>query len=283
MKSELIEGNEFSKLLKYLESKNNSAKNVKIEKSSFKDFEDIPTIKRFKRKPSKGFDVSRFESLMVKKLEEAHNRILNYERPYISVTELCGCLRKSYFFRLKYKETNSFVFPYLDLINYIGNKVHSYVLNLYGYDEIEKNILSEKYKVKGRCDAVSNKNILVELKTDDTNKFYKRKTYVKQHYYQSLIYSYILNTEHNYNIQTITLVYFLRNLKDAIPFDLEVDNKLAKSFLDNALLLRNCINKREIVDPINSTEGECVFCPYKEICKKSNTITEKNNEPVFLL
>lgn len=283
MNSELLEGNEYSKLLEYLKLQNKLVKNkIEVKENNFKEFADIPTVKPFKRKTSIGFNVSKFESLMTNILKESNEKLLNYKKPYISVTELCGCLRKSYFFRLKYKETNPYIYPYLDLINCVGNKVHEYVLNLYGYKEVEKTIISEKYKVKGRCDAV-NENILIELKTDDENKYYKRKSYVKQHYYQSLIYSYILNTEYNYNIQTITLVYVLRNLKDIIPFDLKVDNKSAKSFLDNALKLRECINKKELIDPINSTEDECKFCTYKNLCKNNEVKNKKDNEPVFLL
>jgi len=277
--------NEFSKFLKYLES--NRTEKLKSN-DNFQKFLDLDTNiintkqeKIVSNRKSKGFDVDKFESIMISLLKSEHEKLLNYERPYISITELCDCLRKSYFFRLKYKEEDVYIYPYLGLINKVGNEVHRYILNTYGYNEIEQNVISEKYKVKGRFDAVQDKQILIEIKTYDNEKFKIKNNYEDQHYLQSSIYSYILNTEHGYNIKTITLVYVLRNLKTIIPFDLEVNNKRAKRILDNSLLLQNHIKEHILIDPINSNEETCKYCPYKKICKiEQDKLKDKS---VFLL
>ena len=52
---------------------------------------------------SVGFDVNAFEQIMRQKLIEEYKKIQTYERPYISVTEICSCLRAGYYNRLKYK------------------------------------------------------------------------------------------------------------------------------------------------------------------------------------
>ena len=220
---------------------------------------------------SKGFDVDKLESLMRMKLVEEHKKLQSYERPYISVTELFSCLRKSYYNRLKYVvDLNSqYSFSYLYLINKIGSEIHDVIQQLYDFTDIEKTIISEKYHVKGRIDATK-ENCLVEIKTIDDTKFkYK---YIDDHYHQGLVYAYILNTEYGYSIDTITIVYILRNLKKIVPFDTEYNVELSKKFLSFGPLLYNSILKKKVPEPINATAEQCKYCNYKKYCR--NDVTE---------
>jgi len=251
---------------------------------------DIPPVKTISNN-SVGFDINKFESLMRSKLIDEQKRLQSYERPYISVTELCQCLRKSYYNRLKYPVdlNKQYSFPYLYLINHVGNSIHSFIQSLYDFTETEKTIVSEKYGVKGRIDGLRD-SFLLELKSIDKDKF--KNTYIQDHYNQAVIYSYILNSEYSYEIKTITLVYVIRNCKKIIPFDLSINDELAINFLNRALELKSCITKKIVIDPIGATKDCCTYCVYKKFCEKDESKIKKpfelsdiknKDKPVFLM
>jgi len=220
-------------------------------------------------KSSGGFDVRKFEALMRAKLVDDHKRMQSYERPYVSVTELYQCMRKNYYARMKYQidVKSQYRFSYLYLINKVGDLVHDIFQTIYDFSETEKTVVSEKFKVKGRVDALREGN-LYEFKTIDPEKF--KNKYVPEHYIQGLIYSYILNTEYNYNIDQITIVYILRNLKKVIPYDLPYDPDLAKTYLKHATLLHKAITSQSVPEPVNSTDTQCKYCPYIDYCKQDS-------------
>jgi len=250
---------------------------------------DIPLTKTMRN--SKGFDVFKFESLMRSKLVDSHKRTQSYERPYISVTELYSCVRKSFYTRMKYQiniETQ-YQFSYLYLINEVGNTVHQSIQNLYDHTEVEKTILSEKYKVKGRVDGIRDRFIL-EYKTIERAKF--TGNYIEAHYIQGNIYAYILNTEYNYDIDTITLVYVMRDLKKVVPFDLPLDMNNAKTYLMRAPIILKSIESKQVPDPIGTDEEQCTYCPYIKYCEKDQTnivqpfkkkLKKNKRKSVFLL
>ncbi len=296
---------EYEELLNYLEKNKKSTKpkskldlsrqkaqtNTKklIEECSEQINSDIPQYST--NTSTKGFDVKRFESLMRAKLIDEHKRLQSYERPYISVSELCSCIRKSYYSRLRYPidVKEQYRFAYLYLINQVGDRVHEIFQSIYDFSEVEKTVVSEHYRVKGRVDAIRER-FLYELKTIDVEKF--KGKYLREHYLQGLIYAHILNNEYNYNINIITIVYVLRNLKSIRPYDLQYDPKVAESLLQVALTLRSSIEKKIVPDPINSTEEQCRFCLYKKFCKEdecknvnraTDSKKQKESEAVFLL
>ena len=213
-----------------------------------------------------GFDVKAFEQMMRQKLIEEYKKIQTYERPYISVSELTTCSRSVYYYRLKYKVDikKKFKFAYLYLIQRVGNEIHKVVQELYNFNEIEKTIVSELYKVKGRVDGIR-ESYLYELKSIDEDKF--KGKYVEEHYQQALVYAYILNTEYDYNIKKITIVYFMRNLKKVVPFDLPLDDSLAKSLLERAHVLKPSIEKSEVPDPVGANDEQCHWCPFRTYCE----------------
>ena len=213
-----------------------------------------------------GFDVQAFEQMMRQKLIEEHKKIQTYERPYISVTELTMCSRSVYYNRLKYTVDlkKKFNFSYLYLIQRIGNEIHTIVQGLYNFNESEKTIVSEAYQVKGRVDGIR-ESYLYELKSIDESKF--KGKYIDEHYQQALIYAYILNTEYDYKIKKITIVYFMRNLKKVVAFDLPVDDSLAKSLLERAHVLKSSIEKTEIPDPIGANDEQCHWCLFRSYCE----------------
>ena len=262
--------NEYNKLSNYLDfhkktSKDRRIKNPiedkkhrKVRDQTKKLLEDsqihsyIPEhVKR-----SLGFDIKKFESLMRSRLIDSYKRMQSYDRPYISVGELYTCSRQNYYNRLRYPIDikQLFKFSYLYLIQKIGDEIHSLVQELYDFTEIEKTVVSEGYKVKGRIDGIRD-IYLYEIKSIDVDKF--ENEYKKEHYLQANIYAYILNTEYEYNIKKVVIVYVLRNLKRVIPFDLPVNTNLAKSLLERAPLLHSALSKREVIDPFGATKEQC--------------------------
>lgn len=282
--------NEYEKLLNYLEKqtqrksptkgvqKKKVEKKIEVETSETQKLLEDSKIhsyipgKVFQKVPeSKGFNIKRFESLMRGKLIEEHKKSQSYERPYISVSELTNCLRQCYYYRMRYPVNLNqlYNFPYLFLMQKVGNKIHSLVQEVYGFSETEKTVVSEKYKVKGRVDGIQ-ESFLYEIKSLDANKIVNE--YIKEHYLQGLIYVYILNTEYEYEINTITIIYVKRDLRTIIPFDLPVDYKLAESLLNRAPILKSALETRQIPDPFGSTKDHCKYCLFKNQCKEDKPI-----------
>jgi len=297
-----LQSNSYADLLKYLEDetnktssiKKNNVKKIEKEKVSIntkqliKDsLEGVYSDVKFNTSPvstSRGFVVKDFESLMRAKLIDEHKRMQSYERPYISVTELFNCLRKNYYTRKKYKinVVSQFNFSYLYMINKVGNTVHDLIQDLYDHTEVEKPVISEKYKVKGRVDGIRS-NFVLEYKTIDESKF--KGKYIPNHYWQGIIYAYILNSEYGYKIDTITIVYIIRNLKRIIPFDLPLDNNKAINFLEIAPTLIHCLENDIVPDKVNSDKEQCHWCQYKSYCKQEKQLDTEIKKPksVFLL
>jgi len=301
----MYNNNEFDRLLEYLESQNleriskktetNKSKNIEVKKPQIerkielvsekteKSIEEsrvnniiYPETPQSISSTSKCFDILRFESLLRSKLIDEYKKLQSYERPYISVGELFNCLRSNYYSRLRYQVDikEQFKFAYLKILQEVGNSVHSVVQSTYDFSETEKTVVSEKYKVKGRLDALK-ENFLYEIKTLEEKKL--EENYKLTHYYQGLIYSYILNTEYNYNIDTVVLIYFYSDNLKKRPHvvDVPINNELAIMFLEKAILLQSCINKKEVPDVIGASVDQCKFCLYKNYCIKDDSKTEK--------
>ena len=296
--------NEYEKLLKYFESQNTKAAPKKS--STQMQFEKVDTLKKVKQRikkskkpdkkeevttntkklleesqideyigipshrknlPSKGFDVSQFESLMRSKLIEEYKTRQSYERPYISCGELYVCMRQVYYSRKRYQINVSaqYRFSYLYLIQKVGNVIHDIFQELYNFTEVEKTIVSEKYKVKGRVDAIQERH-LYEIKSIDPDKYDGK--YQEVHFIQSNIYAHILTTEYDHKIENISLIYVLRNLKKVYVFDLKVDHDLAKEYLERGPVLLKALDNNQIPEPIGATKDQCKYCSYKKYCEK---------------
>jgi len=294
---------EFDELLDYLETYNNkklfnkSYKKVKQEKQvalndvKIDDYKNIhsdvqPVFSKNKVNfiSSNGFDIERFHKLCNDKLRLEFEASKNYERPYFSVTELIQCLRQTYFQRMKYDIDINSMFTYgnLLLIQEIGKEIHNIVQSIYdGFEETEKVVIDEIFKVKGRVDAVT-KNFVYEFKSIDDEKY--KNTFEEKHFIQGCIYSYILNKFYNCNIDIITIVYFPRSLKKIYSFDVKYDEKIALKYMNYATILKEAIKLEKIPEISEFNLETCKFCSYKKYCNKEKEIQIKdNNEPVFLL
>ena len=213
--------------------------------------------------------------MMRSKLIEEHKKSQSYERPYISVSELTNCLRQCYYYRMRYPVNLNKMhqYPYLYLIQKVGNKIRDVIQSLYNFTETEKTIVSQKFQVKGRVDGI-HESFLCEIKSIDIDKF--KNKYIKEHYLQAIIYAYILNAEYAYKIEIITIIYVMRNLKRIVPFDLPVDHKLAESLLSRAPILKSALDTLQVPDPFGANQEHCKYCLYKKQCKedKCNEIAQ---------
>ncbi|RLF57673.1 MAG: hypothetical protein DRN27_07320 [Thermoplasmata archaeon] len=237
-----------------------------LEEATIDDFKDLPTVHINKGNQSKSFDVIKFESMMRSKLVEEYKTRQSYERPYISVSELYVCMRQNYYVRKRYQSDikSQFRFAYLYLIQKIGHVIHEIFQDLYNFDEVEKSVVSEKYKVKGRLDAVKGK-VIYEIKSIDPTKF--KGVYIKEHLFQGIIYAYILIKEYGYEIDNITIIYILRDLKTIRAFDVKIDMALAESFLMRGPILLSAIEENVVPETIGATKKQCQWCPYKKFCE----------------
>ena len=271
-----MSSNQYEKLVEYLQSQERQVTSTNkhfrkttfetkdlIDKSGFHtiSFQQLP-------KSTNGFDVSKLESLMRSKLIEQFTKSQEFERPYISVTEICTCLRKSYYVRKKYPVDlkQMFSFPYLYLIQRVGESVHKIIQEIFDFTEVEKTIISKKYQVKGRVDAISD-NVLYEIKTVDSVKFDSKKK-PTDFYNQANVYAHILNSEYDYSISIITIVCVSRNLKEVFPYDFTVNRKSAEVILTRALILKSCLENDNIPDPYGATKKECDYCNYRNYCQQ---------------
>jgi CRISPR/Cas system-associated exonuclease Cas4 (RecB family) len=203
-------------------------------------------------------------------------------------------MRQVYYSRKRYQINVSaqYRFSYLYLIQKVGNVIHDIFQELYNFTEVEKTVVSEKYKVKGRIDAIQGTGIY-EIKSIDADKYDGK--YQTVHYIQSNIYAHILTTEYDHRIDNISIIYVLRNLKKVYVFDIEVDHDLAKEYLKRAPVLLKALDNNQIPEPIGATNEQCKYCSYKKYCEKDGytkivppylekkVAKEKKKESVFLI
>ena len=271
----------FSKLIGYLNNCEINTKKAK-EKNSFKSYQKNNIIKD----NNIGFDVKRFESLVNSNIINDSNRLTPYNELYISVDELISCLRKCYLQRKKtYVDQKN---PYLFLAKNIENKIRKLIQEIYDFTEIEKNIISEKYKVKGKVDGIKNNNLcMIKIINND------RDDYIEKHLVEANIYANILNEEYRHKINNLTLIYIPRSLTKIKTFDIKYDSKKSIKYLNYGLLLKESIDQNFIPDDIGKTEEQCLCCPfknnpckdfYRKIIKNNIEKTEeKEDKTVFLI
>lgn len=238
------------------------------------------------------FNVEKFKTLMRKKLITNYYRIREYKRPYISVTEILSCLRKSYYERMKYTVNDSdlFNFPQLLLIQEVGNKVHDLVSENYDFDEVEKVLKSENFKLKGRVDAIKNSTIF-EIKTVDPSEFKQIQKIRENDYNQGIVYGYILNNDYGYNISSLEVIYISRDLKNFIVLKSNIDVNTGKDIVDRSLELYECLKlSKPPLSYYDSNDNECKYCPFKKNCKsedneklKDDNVKKKSKVNTFVL
>lgn len=241
---------EYSKLLDYLEREKNKNKNEK-----FISEKKPKQVAQEKKSEGPSFKIHLLEQLLVKKLKREQESYKSYSRPYISVGELLTCSRKCYFSRKGF-ESETEVFPYLPFYQVIGIAVHELIQTTYNFKEIEKTVKSEKFKVKGKADAVDN-TVVYEIKTSSPS---------EQDFHQAMIYGYILNLEYSYRISSVEVIYVNLPPKQIRVEEAILDNTIAIKYLKKSEELRKALSESK---PPQKDENFCKWCEYKNICNKT--------------
>ena len=219
-----------------------------------------------------GFDSKRFNTLLKSKILEDSLGTSDYQKPYFSVDEICSCIRKTFYERLQFPPdmSKTFLQPFKFVSKIAAVKVEEIVKKVYDFDEVNKVVVSEKFRIKDRVDAI-NKDCLVKLFLEAE----RQTEYKVDDYYKSVILAYILNTEHDYNIKHVTLVYFYNNFSESSSFDIVVKQKIAESYLTRPTALVSWIQKKVTPDPYGSDINQCNDCPYISFCEKDDTVEVK--------
>lgn len=260
---------------------NNQTESSKTKLNDYKNL-DINQYTN-KKSPSSSknteFDINEFKAKLRQKLINKYYKTREYNRPYISVTEILYCLRKAYFERMKYSvnESELFNFPQLLLIQDVGNKVHDIFQEYYNFDEVEKVLKSEEYKLKGRVDAIKN-NTVFELKTVDPFEFNSINKIRDNDYKQGIVYSTILKEEYNYQINNLEVIYISRDLKNINVFKKDIDFKFSKEIMEKAKELHNCLLKSKVpFAEYDKNVDECKYCTFKKYCKSITNNEDENS------
>jgi hypothetical protein len=205
--------------------------------------------------------------------EEIYKRT-TYQKKTVNAYDLVGCIRKVYYAIKGVEERpapNSY--PYGELVTSMGNAVHDILQKRLPSDSNELKIkISDAYDIviNVRSDILWNPEVVVEIKTKDI----APKTAEPEHVVQAMIYAYLLNKYHNYNIQLVQVLYVARGKVDISIIDvpitpdymLKVGNKIEK-FTSS---LMTYVDK-DVPPPMDHqyvTTKACVFCNYKHECQK---------------
>lgn len=289
--------NEYEKLLNIIdEDKKNSKKDPIVKKDSNKseaepkskidDYKKLninndyvtKSSNNFNNSKNTEFDLNIFKSNLRKKLISDYYKIREYERPYISITDILSCIRKVYYERMKYnpEEGKLFTFPQLKLINEVGNTIHDNIQNNYEFDEKEKVLKSEKYKLKGRVDAIKNKTVF-EIKSVEPKEF-PLKEIRQRDYDQGIIYGHILKYDYGYDVNQIEVIYVSRNLKDIQILKTKIDFKRAEKIMEKSIELYECLKISKSPHLYDKPEDECKFCQFNKYCKVEKNINLSEDE-----
>jgi hypothetical protein len=195
-------------------------------------------------------------------------------RPYIRPSEISDCELKIFFDRCNYpKDKNIEIkYPYAQMMADIGSILHLYIQILYPFDKTEIDFYDKDIKVKGKVDGVIG-NTIIEIKT--VSDLYWES---QDHIDQALIYSFILN-KNDYNIDSFEIAKLHRNLKEYKVLHYDYNNPKIQGRLRFLLSkIKKVLDSIEMKDPLflERDYNKCVFCPFKEECKK---LKNKENKP----
>jgi hypothetical protein len=157
----------------------------------------------------------------------------------------------------------------------MGQAIHNVVQKAYDFDDINVTMISDKYKLKGKADAVKYP-ILYEFKTVDEAKF---QSFNIEHVKQAYVYAQLSKEVLGKEIKIVCLVYFFRDNIRKTPFcyDFVFDDKaekIAKDLIIKSLIVRNAIDSKVVPSTNGASEEECKWCQFKNYC-----INEKDFTP----
>ncbi len=231
-----------------------------------------------------GFDLDAFNKIMQSELIVNYQKHQSFSHPNISFGECVSCIRQQYYKRKKYPLNleRLFSFSCLFLIHEVDDFLLSLIQKTYKFEEINKYITGKNYAVRGNVHAVDKSSgFLYVLNPVDPINF--KNNYIAAHANIGQIQAYILNTDYNYNISKIVLIYILRNMKSIYKYTLELNAKTIDQYLKNGMELKKCLDHNKVPEPLGKTDSQCAFCMFKKFCQTDSKNNDNDNDIIVLL
>lgn len=141
-------------------------------------------------------------------------------------------------------------------------------INIVGVSGMETKLYHKKFNMSFMCDGIikyKNHYYILELKTENSNKFFNRNSVDYNHYHQATAYSLA------FGLDEVLFVYISRDTLDMKSFMLNVTPAMKEELVG---YIEECDSyvKRLIAPPKPSdiSKKACSYCGYKEQCKKDN-------------
>lgn len=208
--------------------------------------------------------------------EEIYKRT-TYDKKTVNAYDLVGCIRKVYYAIKGVEEIpNPNSYPYGELVTAMGNAVHEILQKRLPSDSDELKIkITDMYDIviNVRTDILWNSEVVVEIKTKDV----VPKTAEPEHIVQAMIYAYLLNKYHGYNIQLVQILYVARGKLDIAVIDIPITEdymfKVGNKIENFTSSLMTYVEKN-LPPPMNHmyvNTKSCFFCNYKHECQRHQT------------
>lgn len=227
------------------------------------------------------------EEFLKKFYEEQRKELDSYQKKNVSITDLVGCVRKTYFDFKNVERRPSYIYPYNEIVTEIGNVVHQVLQKrIPCINKEEKMKLTEEFSfpISFRMDIHLNQNTLIEIKTIDTLPDKPKKEHAKQ----AILYAYFLNKYRGYNFNLVQLLYISRGKVKSKIFDIEINESIlmkAENMVKGYLETLKEHLDMNVPPPLTNKyvdKSQCFFCDYNYICdskqkyKSYSSMTRRN-------
>ncbi len=192
---------------------------------------------------------------------------------YNLIDDVIFCLRKLYFKKMNLEINDDHIQN--EFQKNINNFINNFFNNIYKFDEFNKIIINDKYKIKTNIDFINN-NSLIKIILLNNNDF-ENNFFIENNFNKLNVDAYLLNSEYEYNINNLIFIYIIFNEN----FNIKIKNRklnkdLAKNYLNKSLFLNKCVLNKELNLIDFLLKDECKNCIYFNLC--NTTKKDKNKE-----
>jgi CRISPR/Cas system-associated exonuclease Cas4 (RecB family) len=188
------------------------------------------------------------------------------EREYFYITDAGKCPRSIYFQfkKVPKKAMDARTMRVFESGDHTHLRIISslFALGLVKATEID---IPNKEVMHGRADVIINLDgepCVVEIKSMNSNSFFKLNAPDPDHYKQIQLYL------HYFNIKKGILLYENKNTQELKEFQVEYDENIVKEALEKFHILLAQIKSNIVPSADGIDQWRCMYCPYAEECKK---------------
>lgn len=160
---------------------------------------------------------------------------------------------------------NSFC-KFINVAEYVKGKKLSY-LQVFGFSPYETHLKDTRYNLSLMVDGLveyQGKLYILEIKTENSNKFYSQQDVMEEHKAQATCYSLALG------IDEVLFIYENRDLLDKKVYLLKITDDMRKEIVSKINTCNSYLSKDRIPPlPLgyDMKSGPCTYCRYKSVCK----------------